>query len=155
MHPSPLQLEHYFVTDLHFSFNRAFDGNKAMELKFENLAVQSAFLQDDKDASKWQVTLKVIHQPAVTVNSPYSFSVEIVGLFHVLPAYHHDKELLVKTNGPSMLYGIAREYVRSFTSIGFNNYVIVLPSVSFFEPAQKPASPAPATPAPTQPQAAG
>jgi preprotein translocase subunit SecB len=155
MHPAPLQLEHYFVSDLHFSVNRTFDAAKAPELKYEHLTVQSTFLQDDKDASKWQITLRVGHQPAATVNSPYSFSVEIVGFFFALPTYKYDKEQLIKTNAPAILYGVAREFVRTVTASGLHHFGVLLPSVSFFEPLPAPATPvasAPTSvaPAPTQ-----
>jgi preprotein translocase subunit SecB len=83
------------------------------------------------------------------VNSPYAFTVEIVGLFHVLPAYPKDNsERLVKTNSPTLLYGIAREIVRDITSSGPHTGIL-LPSVSFFEPL--PATPANSE-APTVPQ---
>jgi preprotein translocase subunit SecB len=149
MHPSPLQLEHYFVSDLHFSGNSAFVNGKPLELKYDNLSVETSFLKDDKDASKWQVTLRVGHQPNANVNSPYSFIVEIIGFFFALPSYPHDKERLIKTNAPTILYGIAREFVRTVTASGHYHPGVLLPSVSFFEPLPKPAPTATPTGTPT------
>lgn len=132
---SPLQLEHYFVSDLHFSANRAYDHEKALELTNEQFAVEAASTQDKQERTKWQIVLQVKHQPAATANAPYSFALEVVGLFQVAAAFPEDKvERLVKTNGATMLYGIAREVVRDFTSRG-PHAGMMLPSVSFFEPA--------------------
>jgi preprotein translocase subunit SecB len=79
----------------------------------------------------------VKHQPAATANTPYSFALEVVGFFHVVAEFPEDKvERLVKTNGATMLYGIAREVVRDFTSRG-PHAGMMLPSVSFFEAPQK------------------
>ena len=133
MKSSPLQLEHYFVSDLHFSANRAFDPKKEVKLKVEDFGVETALLSPDP--AKWQVTLRVKHQPALSVNAPYSFTLEVVGFFHVVPEFPADKvQQLIKTNGPSILYGIAREVVRDFSMRG-PHPGLMLPSVSFFEPA--------------------
>jgi preprotein translocase subunit SecB len=147
MKTSPLQLEHYFVSDLHFAVNQAFDTTKAAVLSDEQFVADTALLRDENSPEKWQVTLRVKHQPIASANAPYSFTVEIVGFMHVLPTYVHDKERLVKTNGPTILYGIAREVIRNITSSGPHRGVLI-PSVSFFEPL--PAPVAPVAPAPAQ-----
>lgn len=148
MKTSPLQLEHYFVSDLHFAVNQAFDTTKKADLSDDQFVVDAALLRDEKSPDKWQVTLRVKHQPTASANAPYSFTVEVVGFLHVLPTYAHDKERLVRTNGPTILYGIAREVIRNVTSSGPHRGVLI-PSVSFFEPL-----PAPATPAATAPSVA-
>lgn len=133
MKTSPLQLDNYFVSELHFAVNHAFDAAKVPDLSDDQFVVDAASLQDEKSPEKWQVTVRVKHQPIATTNAPYSFTLEVVGFFNVLPAYAHDKARLVKTNGPTILYGIAREVVRNITSSGPHPGVLI-PSVSFFTP---------------------
>ncbi len=145
MKTSPLQLEHYFVSDLHFAVNHTFDVTKKVDLSDDQFVVDAASQCDKKSPEKWQVTLRVKHHPVVSANAPYSFTLEVVGFFLVLPAYPHDKERLVKTNGPTILYGIAREIVRNITSSGPHPGVLI-PSVSFFEPLPTPAATAATTP---------
>lgn len=140
MKTSPLQLEHYFVSDLHFAVNHAFDVTKKVDLSDDQFVVDAVSLCDEKSPEKWQVTLRVKHHPVASANAPYSFTLEVVGFFLVLPAYPHDKERLVKTNGSTILYGIAREVVRNITSSGPHPGVLI-PSVSFFEPLPAPATP--------------
>src|SRR4051812_11490452 len=137
MKTSPLQVEHYFVSDLHFAVNSAFDATKKVDLRDDQFVVEAALLRDEKSPEQWQVTLKVKHHPIASSNAPYSFTLEIVGLFHVLTTYEHDKERLVKTNGPTILYGIAREIIRNLTASGPHPGILI-PSVSFFEPLRKP-----------------
>ena len=147
MKTSPLQFERYFVSELHFAVNHVFDPTKKVDLSDDQFVVDVGLLRDEKLPDKWQVTLRVKHQPVATANAPYSFTLEVVGFFHALPIYTHDKERLVKTNGPTILYGIAREIVRGITTSGPYPGVLI-PSVSFYEP-----SPAPATQPPAVPQA--
>jgi preprotein translocase subunit SecB len=136
MRISPLQLEHYFVSDLHFSANRGFDPKKEVALRVEHFGIETALLS--QDYTKWQVTLRVKLQPAPSVNAPCSFTLEIVGFFHVAREFPQDNaQRLVKTNAPTMLFGIARELVRDITSHG-PHPGLMLPSVSFFEPDAKP-----------------
>lgn len=133
MKTSPLLLDHYFLSDLHFSVNRKFKGDKEPELVEDQFEVQPNFERDKGCPKKWQVDLRLKCQLKAGVNSPYAFSLEIVGFFRVAEGFPKEKsELLVKTNGSSILYGIAREIVRDLTSRG--PYPgMMLPSVSFYE----------------------
>lgn len=132
MKPSPLSLDNYFVTELIFSANKAYDPSQAGELKFDDLIVEPTCLNGEPDKHEWQVGLRLRFQPKAEANYPYTFSLELVGFFRVLsllPA--ESEERLVKTNASSMLYGAAREIIRAATSRG--PYVaIILPSVSFY-----------------------
>ena len=65
---------------------------------------------------------------------PYHFKIKLVGLFRC----HYgqadvDAEAFVRTNGSSILYGIARETLRSITSVGPWGDML-LPTVSFYAP---------------------
>src|SRR5437899_1716105 len=60
-------------------------------------------LPNKEDNRKWQVILKLQHQPPAEANVPYRFAVAIVGFFLVHPRYAEENiERLVRTNGPSM-----------------------------------------------------
>ncbi len=138
---SPLQLERYFATDFHFTANRQFDAEKPLEITDGQFSVQANVLHNKEETRKWQITLQIKYQPAASANAPHSFSLEIVGFFEVASAFPEDKtDQMVRINGASMLYGIAREIVRDLTSRG-PHAAMMLPSVSFFEPAKKAMSP--------------
>ena len=126
-----LQLEWYFISDLHLTANKEFDRHKVAAVNYENLAVEVECIPDKDNPRKWQVTLKLKHQGTADANSPYSFSLELVGFMQVAKTYPDKKvEKLVRTNGPSMLYGVAREVLRDLTARG-PHVTIFLPSVSF------------------------
>lgn len=137
---SPLQLERYFSTDLHFTANRQFDAEKPVEITDAQFSVQASALRSKEQAKQWQITLHIQYQPAASANAPYAFSLEMVGFFEVAGGFPEEKtEQLVRTNGATMLYGIAREIVRDLTARG-PHAALVLPSVSFFEPFKKTAA---------------
>jgi preprotein translocase subunit SecB len=133
MKNSPLQLEHYFISDLHFAVNPMFDTSKVAEMKHELFFVEFTPTQDTSDPLKWQIALRLRHQADSSANAAYSFSLELIGFFAVDKEFpENSKDRLVKTNGPSILYGVAREIIRSLTSSGPHPGVLI-PSVSFYE----------------------
>lgn len=152
---SPLLLERYFASDLHFTANRQFNTEKPVEITDAQYSVQANALRNKEEAKQWQITLQIKYQPAALANAPYSFSLEIIGFFKVAGGFPEEKtEQLVQTNGATILYGIAREIVRDVTARG-PHPAMMLPSVSFFEPAKKAPPPAaiaqPDTSGPGQP----
>lgn len=131
---SPLELEHYFVTTLSLTANRNFDGQKPRAACICDLLVEPFLQVDEKDTRHWQVTLKLTYRPGPDVNAPYHFAVEIVGLFRVTAEYGADKvQWLVETNATSILYGTAREMLRSMMTTG-PYPPLLLPTGSFYEP---------------------
>jgi preprotein translocase subunit SecB len=149
---APLQLEGYCLTDLTFQANP--DCNPTKETRFheDDLAV-AANVQPIRDQPRrWQVTLKLKLQPKPESNSPYFFSLALVGIVWAAPDLPQDKlDSIVRTNGPSMLFGAAREMVRDITARG-PFPALALPSVSFLAeptapttaPAQRAIQPEPA-----------
>jgi preprotein translocase subunit SecB len=133
--PSPLHLSDYFISDLHFSANSGFDPKREALIDYDDFKIES---QAKADAELlWHVTLKLQYRPAAESNVPYRFTVEIVGSFSVSDQFPLAKtERLVRTNAPSMLYGILREVIRDTTARGPYSAVI-LPSTSFYEPEPK------------------
>lgn len=138
MKTSPLQLEAYFVTDLHFSINKNFDAQKGAEIKDTDVSANFDMAINAENNRLCQLTLKLQFQPAAEANTPYRFTIEMLGAFRVLEVYPEEKQdRLLRVNGPSMLFGIAREIVRDITARG-PYPALILPSVSFFEPESLP-----------------
>ena len=134
MNLSRLELQNYFVTSLSLTANRNFDGHKPRAACISDLLVEPFLQVDKKDARHWQVTLKITYRPGPDVNAPYHFAVEIVGLFHVAADYPPDKvSWMVETNATSVLYGTAREMLRSVMTTG-PYPPLLLPTGSFYEP---------------------
>lgn len=132
MKASPLTLHDYFVTDLTFSVNTSFDPQKDASLCFHDLSIERHLRPEEQDSLKWQLTLRLRQQASPEKNSPYAFSLVLVGILEVSAACPEDKRRrLVEVNGASMLFGAAREILRAVTSRG--PYLqTILPSVSFY-----------------------
>jgi preprotein translocase subunit SecB len=100
----------------------------------EHLLVETGFIQNKDDARKWQVQVKIQQKPVPDANAPYSFLLEMVGFFDIAKKYPEEKiDAMVKTNGPSVLYGAAREILRTLMSHG-PFCPIILPTGSFYTP---------------------
>ena len=137
MKQSPLHLTDYFVTDLHLSANPKFDAKQEVLLNLEDFQVGFEAASASENKRQWQIVLKLKHQPAAEANVPYRFAAEMVGVFILLEGYPEDCiERMVKTNGPSMLYGVLREVIRDATARG-PYPALILPSTSFYEPQEK------------------
>ena len=137
---SPLDLCRYFVTESTYSANPEFDPEKAIEVAIDQLSVETSITKIDVDVPGrvgWSVELNLSYQLSPKQNYPYNYSLHVVGLFSS-PAEVPDgldDERLVRVNGCSMLYGIAREIVRGQTAAGPWGEVLI-PTVSFFESKQ-------------------
>jgi preprotein translocase subunit SecB len=137
---SPLQLEAYFVTDLSYRTSQEFNPAKAPKLDAGDLAVVSEIQPIQNEQRRWQITLNVKLEPKSAANSPCSFSVTLVGIVWATPKLPSESlDLLVRTNGPAMVYGVAREMVRDLTARG-PFAAICLPSVSFLPEEGQPAA---------------
>lgn len=144
MKPAPLLLKGYFVNQMSFTVNLEHDPAQPTELTFEDInvesdcqkAVQTADVQGEGPA--WQTRVLITQNLPPEKNAPYNYAVELVGLFQVAKGYPEEKcDRLVKTNGRSMLYGLAREVIRNLTSQGPFPPMLI-PTVSFYEPEDEP-----------------
>lgn len=149
MKPAPIQLTEYFLTELHLSANPKFDPKQEALLRFKDYHVTLAAAPNPEDNRDWRLTLKLQLQPPAEANVPYRLSAEIVASVIVHPKYAEDRiERLIKTNGPSMLFGAMREIIRDLTARG-PYPAILIPSTSFYEPEKmNEASPPPKPPLP-------
>lgn len=133
MKTSPMQLKHYFVTDLNVTTNRQHKSDKAIQVSDTDLNIEPNFLQQEDTPNSWQVTLRVQLQTSPETNAPYYFMVELVGYFSVTESYSGTPEWLVRTNAPSVLYSTAREVLRNAMSQG-PFCPLLLPTASFYDP---------------------
>lgn len=134
MKPSPILLTDYFLTELMFSASPQFNPKKEAPISFEDFQITFVATCNPEDKRDWNISLKLKYQPAAEANTPYRFVTEIVGYFKVHDEFSEASiERLVKTNGPSILFGVLREVIRDTTARGPYSPVL-LPSVSFYEP---------------------
>jgi preprotein translocase subunit SecB len=147
MKPSPLILKGYAVLDLQMSANLQFNPQAPVELSMEDYKVNVDVAPSTRPKdSQWQVVLQVQHVANPKRNHTFAFSLRMIGFLDVHPSFAEDKrDNLLRVNGASMLYGAAREIIRSTTAHG--PYLpVLLPSVSFYpqkEPTAKVAEESP------------
>jgi len=136
--PSLLDCQKYFVSDLTLLANRDFDHTKPISLEWTDLDIESSVVDAGGEGRGWQVTLFIRQDVGIDKNSPYNFSVELVGRFRLEPVRGvkvNDPEKFVRINGSSLLYGVAREVIRNLTALG--PFVpLLLPTVSFCDSAE-------------------
>jgi preprotein translocase subunit SecB len=131
--PSQLECKAYFVTSLSLHASIHYKAELPIALVWEDLCVDSDIAKPDEKAPVWQVTLKVAQNFMQGKNVPYDFSIEIVGLFDIAKIEGieiKDPEKFVRVNGSSLLFGVAREIIRSNTAAGPYASVL-LPTVNF------------------------
>ena len=132
---SPLQMSRYFVTDCQVTAAKHFKPKDGVVLNADLLSLEPSF-QALENERQWEITLRAKFQPGPKVNAPYFFVLEIVGFFQVEPQYPPERlDALVRVNGPSVLYGVAREIIRDLTCRG-PYPPMFLPSASFVENAR-------------------
>jgi preprotein translocase subunit SecB len=139
---APLQLESYFLTDLNCQANPQYKGDKETKFSEKDLEVGTGVQVIKDKPRRWQVSLSLKLQPGPEANSPYSFGLNLIGVICWVGPEQPDEKLeaVIRTNGPSMLYGVAREMGRDLTARG-PFPPLVLPSVSFIPDTSAPAAP--------------
>lgn len=154
---SPFQLEAYYATSLSCQANLAYNPGKETRFSEKDLEVTPNVQPIKDQPRRWQVALDVKLHAAPESNSPYTLCLNLIGIIWVAPELAPEKlESLLRTNGPSMVYGVVREMARDLTARGPFT-ALVLPSVSFIPdapttpvapsaPSAEPASPKPEHP---------
>lgn len=133
MRPSNIELEGYFVTELNISANLTFDAKKPTGLTSDDLVTEPECLKKTENPRHWQIRLKVKNAENGKPNTPYFFSIALVGFFKVMDAVPDQRVAeFAKVNGASILFGTAREVLRNAMSQG--PYApILLPAVCFLD----------------------
>lgn len=133
MRLSSIELQRYFMSDLSVTVNPAFDADQPFELDFEDLIAEPESFSKKEDGRLWMIKLRIKNTENKDRNTPYFFSIEMVGFFQVSEKVPDERvSEFVQINGASVLYGAAREQLRSCMTAGpFNP--ILLPSVCFLD----------------------
>jgi preprotein translocase subunit SecB len=143
MVPSPLHLEKYFFTKIHVDACQ-----NSCEKAGKGLFTTQVTCMKHKEADrKWMVQLELQQVKEKDDGCPeYSFRVEVVGFYEVREDYPTEKaEMLVRANGPALLYSAARELIATLTGRG-PFAAVNLPTVTFIDEAESQSSPLPMAP---------
>jgi preprotein translocase subunit SecB len=134
MHAAPLQLRDYFVLSISVRALTAFDSNNPPYLDLDNLQVEDRCIP--KGDRRFAVHLQIDQEEIPGKNLPYSYSLEMVGIVDIHPEFPEEKiQAAIETNGPSMLFGAAREVLRAATGLGPHGPVLI-PSATFLKPTE-------------------
>jgi preprotein translocase subunit SecB len=130
MKNSPLLLERYYLSEVHFEANDALSATQPLpDLNLESTVDVRRHSDDER---RYRVQLKVSFQPVSPDLVHQKGTVTFIGYFGVAPSYPLEKVLmLVETNGPSVLFGAAREMFCTITARGPWG-MVTLPSQSFY-----------------------
>jgi len=131
MNKAPLQLEHYFITDLHITACQDYNLKKDKKYDIKNFHTNIKYFEKKNYPEMRQVQLKLQYKPLKNENMPYEFGINIVGFFKIAPKLP-DSELnnLIRFNAPSMLYSAVREIIANVSGRGpWGSFLI--PTVSF------------------------
>jgi preprotein translocase subunit SecB len=138
MRPAQIALTSYFVRELQFSENQAFDAQKISTIEIDDLQLTHEAKSKTEDRRSWELTLRIAVGAAPERNLPCSFLIEIIGLVRVDQSVKEENiERLIGINGISLVFSVAREIVRAVTSRG-QFRPILLPTVTFWEPKPAP-----------------
>jgi preprotein translocase subunit SecB len=144
MHVTPalLKCHHYFVTDLMVAANPEYNDKQPVDLKFSDLQIDSTIKQLPKklDGRLWRVILQIQQNVGPDKNSPYNFSITMLGHYEVSPSLSADRvHAFVTINGSSILYSTARQILKGAMHNG-PYPTLELPTVCFHD--SEPPSPA-------------
>lgn len=135
---APFQLTDYYVTSLTVAANQDFDPKAESGLSLDTLTVVPRSQPDKDNPRKWIVEISITQEIPEGKNIPYRFELEMIGFVDVSPGWPEDQIAHhVGCNGPSMLFGAAREIIRAATGRGPFGPMLI-PSTTFFSPPPKP-----------------
>lgn len=135
---APIQFKRYFIADFRLAPNNEFDATRPYKFGDNDFSVETVTLVNKENKRDWQLVLKIRQQYSEGSNYPYTYTLEIAGFFEVHNDFPEtDIQKLVTITGASMLFGAAREIVRSITSLGPFGQVL-MPSIAFNIPENKP-----------------
>lgn len=135
---APLQLRDYWLESVSVRTNADFDPKREADLEVDFMDVKSEVTQlksenGEENGTIWMVYLTISQDIPKGKNIPYEFSLEMCGVVAAHPSLTGERlERAVQVNGPSMLFGSAREILRAATGRGPYAPVII-PSTNFFQ----------------------
>jgi preprotein translocase subunit SecB len=138
MKNSCLQLLRYFVPEISISANPSFNPDKDRDSGMEEFSVGTAVNRqaapEGFPGHSWLIEMQISQGIKQGKNSPYQFKLVIVGMFAFNDGTETDEKeaQFVQVNGSTILYGAAREILRSTMTLGPWGHVII-PTISFYE----------------------
>jgi preprotein translocase subunit SecB len=131
---APLQLTDYFVHSIRVEALVDYDPDKKQDLDLANLQVtENCFPSNGNHPNRFAIDLLIKQDALEGHNLPYAYELHMVGFIEAHPDFPKDKlQRAVETNGPSMLFGAAREILRAATGRGPYGPVLI-PSTTFFK----------------------
>lgn len=129
---SPLECLGYFVTTMAVEANPKHDSKRETSLHVNDIEVIADAIRDEEDHTRWRVILQIKQEVDAEKNAPYNFRLSMIGDFLVRVKVKEDvAERIVRINASSILYGAAREILRTAMSHG-PFPPLLLPSISFY-----------------------
>lgn len=135
---SPLQLVRYIAPEFSCKAVEHFDPEKPMTAPEDSFHVKMSAdrikATKEGDRTLWTLELRIRQEVKPEQNFPYEFKIGLVGFFSFPDGASEDFDFdrFLKVNGSSILYGIAREILRSMTARGPWEEIL-LPTLSFYE----------------------
>ena len=135
MQLAPLQLTDYFVHSLRVDASSDFNSEKKTDLDIDSLQVEHECIAlNDAEYPHYHMAMTIRQDLVPGKNIPYSYELRMVGRICASPDFPAEKlQRAVEVNGPSMLFGAAREILRAATGHGPYGQVLI-PSTTFFKP---------------------
>ena len=138
MRPSPLQLDSYYVTELHFAEQDHGSPESESNLTPADLSVEvrSSVYEENPLKRAYQLVIELTDEAQKKL--PYTFRIVLVGFFEISKHYPSEQaEVMINANGPALLYSAARELLTLISGRSFFAPVL-LPSVTFIQPVTQP-----------------
>jgi preprotein translocase subunit SecB len=144
---APLQLVDYWMDSIHLRANPAYNRDQPNDLNPDLIHLKADVKELPSDnrethGTRWLVTLSIDQKIPEGKNVPYEFSIQLTGVVCVHPSLKGETLTHnIQVNGPSMLFGSAREIIRAATSRG-PFAPLIIPSTSFLQriPQPKPSA---------------
>ena len=140
MELAPLQLSDYFVHSIHVEAVPDYDAEQPADLDADALTVEKKCIPPAEDSPRrYGINLTIKQGEVKGKNLPYTYELRMFGFIDVIPDdLDADRmQRLVEINGPSMLFGAAREILRAATGRGPYGPVLI-PSTTFYKPSKAP-----------------
>jgi len=140
---APLQLTDYWLDSVQMHTNPDFNPLEHADLEIDAMEVDADVKLIESEGppeagTTWMVSLGIRQTIPAGKNIPYEFALQMHGVVAAHPSLTGETlERAVQVNGPSMLFGAAREILRAATGRGPFAPVII-PSTNFFQRLRKP-----------------
>src|SRR5438876_8897092 len=119
MRPAQISLTTYFVRELQFKLNETFEPLTPWSTALEDFDVKRNATSKTEDRRNWDVNLRLTFNPPPERNSPCTFMIDLTGIVQVDQTVKDENiERFIHINGTSLVFGAAREIIRSITSYG-------------------------------------